>query len=158
MEPAVKAERQKRKLKVTDIIFIVVILVVIIALLITLTGKLHLKSEVSAARKITDRLITDISKVNGTDAKSLGTPQFQSQNSASNLNTQFEAVNTHTNGSASVVRQTVDHKSKPDTVFIIYKYGGKTPYYIRVAAAQSNGAWHLVSLLGSANETKLIVK
>lgn len=161
IQPGVlKTPKPKRKFKVTDIVIFLVLVVVIIALLVTLLGKLRLKHEVSSARVVSDRLISDISKKDTNNARGLGDAKFQAKNSNAQLAALFDSIVTTAPGKPKVDRQIVSNANHTKGVYVIYKYGNKTPYYIRVAVSRTDRAnkWQLVGISGDSSETALIVK
>jgi hypothetical protein len=159
VEPAVLNHETRRKLKVrpTDLIVFAIMAIVIVVLAITLTSKLQLKHDVSNARVVSDKVITDIGKRDGVAVRSLGDKKFQSLYTADQLTTQFKNIALVTGGKATVDKQIVGHGKNGKTVFIVYKYPpkiAKQPYFISVSVSpDKNGTWHLTHIGGSADES-----
>lgn len=148
-----------RRFKLLDVIITVIVLAVIAALAYALITQLNLKREVSAARAVTDRLISDIQKQDASDAHRLGDKTFQQQNSVAALAAQFKAVDAYTAKATAVSdRTTVTNDSNGQAVSVIYKYSGKKPFYIRVIVTKPKGAssWHVVNLNGNIKESPLL--
>jgi hypothetical protein len=150
---------RNRRFKTLDVIITVLIVVIIIVLAFTLLRQLSLKHEASAARAVTDQMITDIQKRDAAGARSLGDKVFQQQNSVKSLAAQFKDVDDYT-GTASAVndRTTITNDDAGQAVSVIYKYTGKKPFYIRVIVTKPKGAssWHVVDLRGNIKETPLL--
>jgi uncharacterized protein YneF (UPF0154 family) len=149
---------KKRRLRVLDIAIAVVVVLIVGFLVHTLLTQLSLKHEVSGATAVTDQMITDIQKQNGTNAHTLGDSSFQKQNPASLLTAQFKAVNSHVHGSAVRDHTTVTNDKTGQAVSVIYKYADKPTFYIRVIVTKPKGAsaWHVVNLNGNTKETALL--
>jgi len=158
-EPAaVPNQKAKRAIKIrpTDVVIFAVMAVIIVVLAITLTSKLQLKHDVSNARVVSDKVIADIGKRDGTAVRSLGDKKFQALYTADQLTTQFKNIAIVTGGKATVDKQIVSHGKTGKTVFIVYKYPpkiAKQPYFISVSVSpDKNGTWQLTHIGGSADE------
>jgi hypothetical protein len=149
---------KKRRLRSTDGLILVVVVVIIGFLLHTLLSQISLKHEVSGATAVTDRMITDIQKQNGADARNLGDKSFQAKNNAADLSSLFKAVNSHTHGTAIRDHTTVTNDKSGQAVSAIYKYADKPAFYVRVIVTKPKGAttWHVVNLNGNTKETPLL--
>ena len=151
-------ETKSSRFRLIDFIVFAVIAVVIVVLSLTLIGKLRLKSEVSGAQVVADRVISDISKQNGAEARSLGDKKFQNLNSTTKLNSIFKSASQLAKGQPTVVRKTVDNTKQAQNVYFIYKYGDKSPYYIRINTSKLDGSdkWQLVGISGNASQAALL--
>jgi hypothetical protein len=162
IKPGILDHKPKRKLNigVSDIIIFSIMLIIIVALAITLVSKLQLKHDVSNARTISDKVITDIAKRDGSALRRLGDAKFQSMYTADQLTKQLNSIKLVTDGTATVDKQIVSHGKSGKTVFIVYKYPpklAKQPYFISVSVSpDKNDVWHLTHLGGSANESTAI--
>lgn len=143
-----------------DVLLAMVLIAVIIALTVTLISRLRLKHEVAAARSVTDRVVQDITRTDASDAWHLGDSRFQTKHSETQLKALFSSVNQIATGTPTAERQIVANSTPVDTVYIIYKYPGKTPYYIRVAVGRTAGSqpWRLTGISGDTDEASLIIK
>lgn len=159
-KPQILARVPRRRFKLTDIFVFVVLLVVIVALAITLFGKLNLKHEVSSARAVSDRVISDIGKQNARGASALGDSQFQARHSEMQLKQLFTSTAQIAKGNPSVDRQIVSNGKNLQMVNIIYKYSSKPPYFIRITVDKTSTShkWELVGISGNSSEAALIVK
>ena len=148
----------KKRFGVFDILIFLGIAAVIVVLLVTIFSKLSLKHEVSSARVIADRTISDISKQNGADARTLGDKKFQASNSAAKLKAVFTSASAFAKGTPTIVRQTVANTKQAQNVIFIYKYGSKTPYYFRITTSKpaGSGTWQLVGIGGNSSEAALL--
>lgn len=149
---------KKTRSRLPDAVIIVVVVLIIGFLVHALISQLSLKHEVSSATAVTDQMITNIQKQNGTAAHALGDSTFQAKNSAAELTTVFKSVNSHTHGTAVRDHTTVTNDETGQAVSVIYKYADKPTFYIRVIATKPKGAssWHVVNLSGNVKETPLL--
>lgn len=143
-----------------DVLLFVILIAVIIALAVTLISRLRLKHEVAAARSVTDRLVQDISRADASDAWHLGDTGFRAKHSETELKALFTSIDQIAKGTPTAERQIVANSAPVDTVYIVYGYPSKTPYYIRIAASRTAGSqqWHLTGISGDTDEASLIIK
>jgi hypothetical protein len=156
--PAI-THRSRRRIRISDVILLLVFIVICFFLARTLWNQLSLRHEVSAAKVITSRVVADIATQNAKDTHQVGDAAFQAHHSVGSLSDLFAQAKPYTKGSPTVDRQTVTNDKQGQTVYIIYKYQVKPPYYLRVTVAKPKGtsAWHLTGLSGNPDESQLIV-
>ena len=152
--------RNRRRIKLTDILFILGFVAVIAVLSLMLVRQLSLKHEVADAKVVANRVITDVQKQRASDALDLGDKTFQENHSPQELQSLFKAAQLYVSGSATVSKQVVTNSKKNDVVSIIYKFHTKKPYYLRVTVGKINGTdkWYLIGLGGNASEATLLKK
>jgi FtsZ-interacting cell division protein ZipA len=150
--------KKSRGRRLLDVVITVVIILIIALLLHALLSQLALKREVSQARTVADKVVTDVRNKKGADARSLGDKTFQAQNSATNLTAQFEAASKMTTGAPVVDKQTVTNSKDQQAVSVIYKFPGKQAFYLRVIVVKPNGTdkFQLVNLNGNTTEKPLL--
>lgn len=162
IEPGVlETPQPRRKLRVrwSDVSIFAGIIVVVALLGALLLNKLTSQHDIASGKVVADQLVGDIAKRDGTAARKLGSSTFQATYTASQLTTQFEAIEPVTSHARTVDRQTLSHGKAGKTVFIIYKYPTKDlAFYIRVSVTQNSktGQWQLTNITGTANESDLI--
>lgn len=156
--PAIRPHRRSRRLKPFDVIFIVVVVALCVVLLRILLGQLSLRNEVSGAKVITNRVASDIRKVDATDVYKLAGSKFQADHSTAQLQSLFKSVNQYATGTPVIVKQTVANSNASDNVAIIYKYAPSKPYYIRITVSKPKNVstWQLVGLSGNDSEAALL--
>ena len=146
-------KRRKLKVKISDLIVFGVLIIAIVVLSYFIITKIQLKSDVNNARAVSDQVITDIAKRDGTAARKLGNPTFQSTYSAAALSAQFKTIEVVTGAKPSVAGQSVSHGKSGKTVLILYKYPAKLanqPYYVQVAVTEQSGKWLLTNISGGS--------
>ena len=150
--------KAKRGVKLTDIIIGVVFVIICGFLLSALLHQLSLKHEVTAAKTVSNRVITDISKDDAADARSLGRASFQKAHSNSQLSALFKQIPNYAKGTPAVDRQTVTNDKSGQAVAIIYKYPKSPVFYIRVIIIKPTGAtkWQLATITGNTTEKPLL--
>lgn len=150
---------RERRFKPLDVIITVVVAAIIIILAATLIKQLSLKHEASAARAVTDSMVSAIQKQDATAARKLGDQTFQQQNSVTSLAAQFKQVDTYAAHETAVSdRTTVTNTNAGQAVSVIYRYSGKKPFYVRVIVTKPKGAssWHVANLAGNIKESPLL--
>lgn len=150
--------RHARKLRfnIGDAIFVLAFLIIVVALSITLINHIVAKRDVAGAQAVADKVIADIGKRDGAAAYKLGTKQFRSQITAEKLDQQFKDVQVATKGTPTLDRKILYKGPAGKSVYLIYKYPGAVPYYVRVASTTESGDWKLSSISGNIDESKLL--
>jgi len=150
--------KHARPLRPLDIILIVLFLAICGFLLNMLLSQMKLNHEVSAAKAITNRVISDIGNQNANDVHSLGDSGFQKSHSTASLAALFKQVKSHAHGAPIADKQIVNNDKYGQAVGIIYKYPDKPQFYIRVVATKPKGAssWHLTQISGNTSESALL--
>lgn len=146
----------KSRFRLLDVVISLIILAIIVILAVILFKQLHIKHEVSAATGVSDQILTDIRRGDAQTVYNLGDARFQKDNSVDQLRSDITALNQTATGTPTVVRRTLLHGTQTDSVSVIYKFGSKTPYYLRVITTDENGSWKLYSLTGNSSENPLL--
>lgn len=151
--------KRTRKVRVSDIVIFAILAAIIAILAVTLYNRVVLKRDVSNAQAVSDQVIADIQKRDGTDAHKLGSPSFQKTYSAAQLTDLFKAKEIATLKPPALDRQIALTGPKGRTVFFIYKYTAlKVPFYVRTGITHVGEHWYLTQISGSADESSLIVE
>lgn len=158
-EPQTFHDKKHRQFTVIDGVIFIVVLGVIIVLVVTIMNKLSLKHEVSAAQRVTNHLISDVARQDAADAHKLGDPKFQAAHSTKQLAQIFSSVTDISKNPTTIDRSIVSNTKQAQTVYVIYKYSSKTPYFIRVTASKlsNSSTWQLTGISGNNTEAPLIV-
>jgi hypothetical protein len=158
MQPKTSETPTRKRLKLTELIFLLITLVLIGLLVHLLIGYVSLKHEVGSARLTTARVLRDVRTLDAADAYNLGDTSFKSKNPTAQLQSVFKAAEPGVAGSSSVAHQTVSNSPEQHDVSIIYKFAGKQPYYLRVIVRQPHGSqtWELINLAGDTSEQSLL--
>ena len=142
--------------KPADIIIIAVFVVVVVVLVVTLINKITITHDVTNARAVSIKVISDIQARNGEGVYELGSPDFQKSYSATQLTSYFKGITIATLKPPALVNTVESGSSSSRAVYFIYKYTAlKVPYYIRTEVHKSSGKWELLSISGNADETQL---
>lgn len=160
VQPSVlETPRKRRKVKISDIIIFAVLIAVIVGLAVFLFQKIELKQDANRAQVVSDKVIGDLQKRDGTAARALGSSKFKATYSDAQLTAQFKAVEIATLKAPSLDRTIVYDGNKGRVVYFIYKYSAlKVPYYVRTAITKDSGKWELTNISGNADETQLLVQ
>ena len=152
-----EAKAKRRKLiKPSELVVGAVFIAVCAVLLMTLLNKLTLRRDVSNARSVSDKTITDIQHRDGAAIRSLGSPSFQHLYSATALTQQFKSVEVATLKAPRLNRQIVVDTSSGRTVYFVYEYTAlKVPFYVRTTIKQQSGHWYLTGVNGNLDENAL---
>lgn len=158
MSPAEESEKTKRRLKFTDILIGIVILAVCVVLGKMLVDQLNIKHEAASATAVTDSIIHDIRAKDGYAVRKQGDDIFQTQNTAKNLTAQFTAASSLTKPSTVIDRKTITNTGKLQAVSNLYKFNGKSPFYVRVIVTRQAGTsrWQLANLKADTSEKSLL--
>jgi len=168
-EPRVlETPKEKRILKISDMIILGILLIVSVVLVVTIVNRLNLKHEVNAAKATTDKVVAALAKQDTKTIRSYGDKSFQAKNTAETLNAHLtfrpEGSDPITFGAMygdskpTVSRQIVANTSTGQHVAIIYEYSKlKVPFYVRVdvTKAPNSDKWQLQALSASSTETSL---
>ncbi len=147
---------RRRFIKPSELIIAVVFTAVVAVLTITLANKLTLKHDVTSARAVSDKVITNISKRDGTAIRAQGSPKFQKTYTGTELTQDFRSVEVATLKTPQLDRQIVVDAPSGRIVYFVYKYTAlKVPFYVRTAVQHQSGHWYLTSITGNINEAAL---
>jgi hypothetical protein len=151
------SERKRRRLiKPTELVVGAVFIAVCAVLVMTLMNKMTLHRDVTDARAVSDKTITDIQHRDGGAIRSLGSPGFQHRYTAAALTKQFKSVEIATLKTPQLDRQIVVDGSSGRTVYFVYKYTAlKVPFYVRTTIQHQSGHWYLTGVNGNIDETVL---
>ncbi|MBC7581760.1 hypothetical protein H7097_02725 [Aeromicrobium sp.] len=156
MPLATKLTKSKQR-KFLDILIGALIVLICIVLAKSLYAQISLKNEVKDATSLTNQVLNDIRKQNGTAVQKLGNKTFQTQNTAANLSSQFKEAATYTSGTPTIDRQTVTNANGVQAVSIIYKFP-KPVFYLRVIVVKDKGAdaFRLANLKANSGNKPLL--
>jgi hypothetical protein len=146
----------RRLIKPGELILSIVFVAVCAVLIAILLNKLRLRRDVSNARTVSDKVITDIRRRDGAGIRSLGSPKFQQTYSAAELTQDFKSVEIATLKTPTLDRQIVVDGSSGRVIYFVYKYTAlKVPFYVRTTIQHQSGHWYLTGVNGNIDETTL---
>lgn len=148
--------KRRRAIKPSEIVIITLFVVIVVVLVTTLINKLTDIRDVSDARAVSNEAIADVQARNGQAVRTLGSPDFQKNYSATALTQYFRNITIATLKPPKLI-DTVDvGSSSGHVVYFIYEYTAlKVPYYIRTEIHDNSGKWQLISIAGNENESQL---
>lgn len=146
-----------RRIRVTDILLVVIFVAICGVLIRTMWSQMSLKHEVTSAQVVSDKVVEDIAKQDASAAHDLGSADFKTHHPASQLTGLFQNAQPYIKGTRSVDKRTISNQSHNQTVYVVYRYGGSKPYFIRIAVTKPAGepAWQLNGISGNPDESQL---
>ncbi len=161
-----KAPRLKLPFKWTELAFLAVIIIASAALALHLVSTTHTNQEIHDAKQLGGQVVTALAKQNTAKLRSLGDKDFQTNNTASKLDSEltFKTTPPITFGAMyGDTKPTIDihmalNNVRGQHVVFIYRYDKlKVPFYVRVDTIKPPHSthWYLQALSAGADESNL---
>lgn len=128
---------------------------VVIVVSVFVTSAQDRKKSFADAKTAANKVVQYIGKQDGKAVRSLGSKQFQGMYTDSDIQQRLDAIKDKVAGTPQVVAQAwgpIDNTKSVDTV---YKYNGKSAYYLRISEEYSGNSWQLTDIAGSKSMPKL---
>lgn len=107
------------------------------------------KHSFADAKAAANKVVIHIGKQDGKSVRALGNKQFQSMYTDSDIQERLDAIKDKTATMPQVVAQAWGPTDNMKSVDTVYKYTGKTPYFLRISEAYSGSSWQLTDIAGS---------